>query len=168
MDAKEYRTVDKSGWDKGPWQHEPDKIQFADEATGLPCLIVRNPHGGHLCGYVGVAAGHPAFGVDFEDVRRAVPDEDGDERIDVHGGLTFSDRCQPTDDESHGICHVPGDGEPDHVWWLGFDCAHSGDKSPGYDARRPPLSLGGQTYKTVAYVKNQCARLAHQLAERAP
>lgn len=33
----------------------------------------------------------------------------------VHGGLTYSDRCH--DD----ICHVPAPGEPDDVWWFGFD-----------------------------------------------
>lgn len=61
METIEYRTVDKSKWGDGPWQDEPDKKQWRDPETGLPCLIVRGP-GGALCGYVGVPANSPAFG----------------------------------------------------------------------------------------------------------
>ena len=57
METIEYRTMDKSVWGPGPWQNEPDKRQWQDEATGLPCLIVRNSMGA-LCGYVGVSEGH--------------------------------------------------------------------------------------------------------------
>lgn len=56
METIEYRTADKSQWGEGPWTAEPDKRQWRDEATGLPCLIVRGPHGA-FCGYVGVAGG---------------------------------------------------------------------------------------------------------------
>ena len=49
MQRIEYRTIDKSQWGEGPWQDEPDKIQWQDEETGLPCLIVRG-HMGFLCG----------------------------------------------------------------------------------------------------------------------
>ncbi|MFC4275540.1 hypothetical protein [Achromobacter aloeverae] len=151
MEYREYRTKDKSEWGDGPWQQEPDKIQFTDEATGLPCLIVRGPSGA-LCGYVGIAKGHQ----DFEKHYDAVP-------VECHWGLTFSDFCAETGDESKHICHRPEPGEPDHVWWLGFDCAHSGDHCPKYD--RDLQTLG--TYRTVAYVKRQIASIASQLAERA-
>lgn len=54
MERIEYRgVVDKSGWARGVWDSEPDKIQWQDAETGLPCLIVRGPVGA-LCGYVGV------------------------------------------------------------------------------------------------------------------
>lgn len=148
MQTKEYTTLDRSRWGSGPWDNESDKIQFPDPKTGLPCLIVRQ-EGGHLCGYVGVTEGHPAFGVNYNSV-------DGD--ISVHGGLTFSDKCQP-DSEHDGICHVPGDGESDNVWWFGFDCIHGGDLSPSM--RR---FNGGGVYRTVEYVKANCAELAEQLA----
>ena len=42
METKEYRFVDKSDWDRGPWDDEPDKVQWQDVATGLPCIAVRN------------------------------------------------------------------------------------------------------------------------------
>ena len=66
MERIEYRdVVDKSQWGDGPWQSEPDKIQWQDAATGLPCLIVRGPVGA-LCGYVGVPKTHPAYGLHYD------------------------------------------------------------------------------------------------------
>ncbi|MCY4318339.1 MAG: hypothetical protein OXE76_03945 [Alphaproteobacteria bacterium] len=152
MERREYHTLDKSTWGEGPWMNEPDKIQWTDEATGLPCLILRADHPGTLCGYVGVAEGHPYFRVD----------DDSDvliDGIDVHGGLTFSGFCQASNDEAKGVCHAPGSGEPDRVWWLGFDCAHYLDKGP------TGLFLGhceGE-YRDIPYVKAEVEKLAAQL-----
>jgi len=156
MQKIEYRTIDKSEWLRGPWDDEPDKIQWPDEMTGLPCLIVRNRMG-VLCGYVGIAEDHPMFGKDYDDV---------DSRVDVHGGLSFSGMCQPGA-EDHGICHVPGDGEPDQVWWFGFDCAHYQDLIPSDAARSFERNVRiygyNRTYRNVAYVMAECASLAKQL-----
>lgn len=156
METIEYRTIDKSDWPAGPWNAEPDKKQFTDEATGLPCLIVRARHGA-LCGYVGVAEGHPYYRKDYSQL----PDSDDGQYISVHGGLTFANHCSHSSDESRGICHLPEPGEPDSVWWLGFDCAHSGDQCPAYD--REPI-LGYEVYRTLQYVEAECASLARQLA----
>ena len=82
MKTMQYTTVDKSTWGEGPWSDEPDKMQFVDRDTGLPCLIVRN-RVGSLCGYVGVPEGHPLFQHGY--------DENGG--IEVHGGLTFAGFC---------------------------------------------------------------------------
>lgn len=151
METKEWFTRDKTGWPRGPWDTEPDKIQWPDVETGLPCLIVRN-NVGALCGYVGSPAGHPWYGLDY-DAPEPYPD--------VHGGLTFADRCQDEAPEGHGICHIAGPGEPDDVWWLGFDTAHCGDHTP-------LLRLfPGDTYKNVEYVKDQCAQLAKAISAAA-
>lgn len=160
METIEKAFVDKSSFGPGPWEGEPDKIQFPDPATGLPCLIVRNKRFGHLCGYVGVSEGHPLFEKLYPEIY--------DENLEVHGGITFSEFCVP-DEKEHGICHTPGPGEPDKVWWFGFDCAHGCDISPGILASG---ILGGAlekfaSYKGIGYVKAQCARLAKQLKEKA-
>lgn len=184
MQTKEWTTTDKSDWGVGPWQSEPDKRQWVDEETGLPCLIVRNP-GGALCGYVGVSKGHPMFEKEYNE-RISVPDRnavaiganpnwialfseafhDDDGTVsaslffDVHGGLTFADHCCPhPTDEGRGICHVVEAGDDDNVWWLGFDCAHSGDLSPKYDGR----GRWGKEYRDIGYVTEQCQTLARQL-----
>lgn len=166
METKSWTTTDKSDWEDGPWQDEPDKIQWTDEATGLPCLAVRN-EGGAWCGYVGMTKGHPWYEANPFEI---------DLPHGVHGGLNFATFCQDTGDESQGICHIPGPGEPDHVYWLGFDCGHAWDKKPGNDAllrrvaphleeMRQELSVGilAETYRDLAYVQDQCRHLAHQI-----
>lgn len=129
----------------GPWQDEPDKVQWVDEATGLDCLIVRNPVMGNLCGYVGVPEGHPEFGKGYDDVP-----------VNVHGGLTYADGC------AGPICHEPLPGRPDTVWWLGFDCAHAFDLAPGMIKHAPELARLG-TYRTFDYVVSEVQSLARQL-----
>jgi hypothetical protein len=160
METKTFKTIDRAalGWPSGEWDSEPDKMQWPDEATGLPCLAVRHPRSGNWCGYVGVAEGHPLFGKDYDDAD-----------LEVHGGITFAEACRPGSDESTGICHTPAPGEPDHVWWLGFDCAHAWDHSPD-DVRRsaegyPWNLLSDSHYRTLAYVQNECRSLAQQLAQ---
>lgn len=225
METREYRTVDKSAWGPGPWQDEPDKRQWQDEATGLPCLIVRNPAGA-LCGYVGVSKEHPAFGLAADgtpheehraymdatrkQLRGAMYGKEGEEKhqaitdalndfpappekagnigaavadLNAHGGVNFANQCSPFGGEEDGICHVPGPGETDEVWWFGFDCSHAFDLSPGYEARtrdmlakihsslpRPALLDPGpykEVYRDFAYVVEECRQLAKQLAELA-
>lgn len=159
-------VVDKSEWERGPWDNEADKKQWQDEATKLPCLIVRGPHGA-LCGYVGVPTDHPWHGQDYDAVGKYLPkpeEYDPDWYPDVHGGLTFSGGCGHSADPAAGICHVPGEGEPDDVWWLGFDCAHFGDySSMSYPAsHRGRFPHQGDVYRDQAYVEQQCALLAAQ------
>ena len=89
----------------------------------------------------------------------------------MHGGLTYADSCQEGPEEAT-ICHIPGPGEPEPLWWLGFDCGHAWDISPAMDARMRDVEwdgfrMPGTTYKPVGYVKEECARLAQQAAEAA-
>ena len=158
------RVRDRATWPPGEWDNEPDLIEWRDADTGYPCLIVRGPVGS-LCGYVGVPEGHPAHGKNYNEV---------DGRVPAHGGLTYSDTCV-----GH-ICHVPQPGESDTVWWLGFDCAHSGDVSPGMirhyleSTRRMGLLEADakileeyhrrDEYRTVAYVQAECGALAAALS----
>lgn len=160
METIEYRNViNKTTWPRGPWDREPDKKQWRDETTGLPCLIVRGPSGA-LCGYVGVPSGHPWHGQDTDSVGTYMPKPDGHDEAwypDVHGGLTFSGACQHGDNPAEQICHIPGPGEPDDVWWLGFDCAHYRDFTPAYG------SIGrDDVYRTLGYVTAQVEKLAGQ------
>lgn len=153
MKTIEYRDViDKTTWGPGPWQDEPDKKQWQDEATGLPCLAVRNEWGGHWCGYVGVSEGHKLFKKHYDDAD-----------IEVHGGLTYSEFCAPGD-ECESVCHVPEPDETDHVWWLGFDCMHHMDCGPAHESRHPTPHTIPQVYRDLGYVEEQCRLLAKQLA----
>jgi hypothetical protein len=132
----------------GPWKDEPNKIQWVDDATKLPCLIVRGGSGA-LCGYAGVYSDHPFHKADYDSVD-----------VEVHGGLTFSNPCSHSEDESQGICHIPEPGTSDDVWWFGFDCAHYNDLSP---LMLRFSSYGGDVYRDVPYVAAQVTSLAAQL-----
>lgn len=147
-------VIDRSGWPTGLWDDEPqDKVQWTDQATGMPCLA-RRSRLGNWCGYVAVTSDHPAYGEDYHSVA-----------VDVHGGLTFAGPCQDGPD-AQTVCHIPEPGEPDDVWWLGFDCAHAYDLVPGIYAIRIDAGIpvwDGDVYRTLAYVQAECARLAAQL-----
>lgn len=167
------RHEDRARWGDGPWTDEPDKISWTDEATGRPCLIVRGPVGA-LCGYVAVDPGHPLHGADYsppfdlENDRNAMDRWEAEHgEIEVHGGLTYAAGCAHSDDEAEGICHVPEPGQPDDVWWFGFDCSHYRDLSPGIALHGP--AFAGDIYRSVGYVVGQVKSLARQLAaESAP
>ena len=52
--------IDRSDWLPGPWDDEPDRVEWRDEATGLPCLLRRgSPFIGVWCGYVALPPDHP-------------------------------------------------------------------------------------------------------------
>jgi hypothetical protein len=170
MSERSYTSMDKTDWGGGPWNDEPDKLQWIDDATGLDCLIVRNRLGA-LCGYVGVPSEHPWHGVGYSDSPSGkggfYADDCPETVVNVHGGLTFSDKCDQDAPEDSGICHVPGPGRPADVWWFGFDCAHSGDIVPGMIACERKMGFSpppdGGVYKTVDYVRAEVANLARQL-----
>lgn len=170
MGERIYRTIDKSAWGAGPWQHEPDKVQWVDQASGLDCLAVRQASHGGWCGYVGVPEGHPLFGIGYGECTVNCGEDwcghDPETLFAVHGGITYSDLCQEDADEATAICHLPFPGRPERVWWLGFDTAHSGDYSPGYGWRYAGLDSG--VYRDLDYVRSECARLAEQIADYAP
>lgn len=161
----------------GPWTSEPDKVQWIDDATGLDCLIVRGPMGA-LCGYVGIAPDHPWHGKSYssclaDDCTNEYCYEHSPEAlVRVHGGLTYSDACSESVDPARGICHVPAPGRPHDVWWFGFDCGHSYDltlydvvKAEQEQHRYPWAVDPKANYRSVEYVKAECADLARQLAE---
>lgn len=144
-------------WGAGPWVTEPDEVMF--ESSGLTCWMRRHPNLGSWCGYVGVPRSHPLHGLHYDDALL-----DGIES--PHGGLTFSDDWL--------------DSEAD-LWWFGFDCGHSGDRSPGLEAmirrvRDPEFAefeaheeesgvhrRWRETYRDLNYVYGECERLAEQL-----
>lgn len=160
--------VDRTGWPPGPWDGEPDRIEWRHQ--GLACLVTRNPQLGNLCGYVAIPPGHP-----WHD---GVPDE---VELRAHGGVNYGERgCAGL------VCHKPQPGESDDVFWIGFDCGHAWDMQPGMEAMVGPRMVGGDaawallrrskrkkgesllglggTYKPVPYVEAEVNKLADQVA----
>ena len=50
-------AIDKSTWGPGPWQDEPDRVEW--EYAGFRCLVKRHPRFGNFCGYIALPAQHP-------------------------------------------------------------------------------------------------------------
>lgn len=151
MSKMNERVYDKSTWGPGPWQAEPDLVEFRH--LGLPCVIRRHDSFGNFCGYVGVPPTHPDHGKGYDAVE-----------VEVHGGLTFAEEC------SDVACHIPAPGEPDDFYWFGFDCGHVFDLAPGLKALTRRVMGGGdlgEVYRDLAYVRHETEHLAEQLAERA-
>ena len=123
---------------KQPWENEPDRLEGC--YRGYRWLIVRVPGLGHLCGYVGIPAGHRLFGVDRDN---AAMD------FNCHGGITWS---------SGGDDH-----RPDNYWWIGFDCGHHGDLSPMAAKFLKPYN---EEYRTIQYVEHEIRSLIDQIVKR--
>lgn len=140
--------IPKSEWGPGPWQEEPDRLEF--EYKGFHCLARRAEVSGAWCGYVAVPPGHPWFEKNYDEVE-----------VYVHWGLTYAGHCNGP------ICHLPKPGEPDNVWWLGFDCAHCDDLMPGMNAqlrRHGGAGFDWGVYRDLDYVRNEIKKLADQIA----
>lgn len=144
----ECKHHDRTGWPSGEWDSEPDRLEF--EHAGLNCVIHRGGSGA-LCGYVGIPKSHPMHGKDYDAVHSEMPD------LEVHGGLTYANECQGA------VCHVPKEVEDESLWWLGFDCAHSGDVCPAHLRFHGRMS-DYERYKNVDYVRKETECLAEQLA----
>lgn len=155
------------------WEKEPNEIDFVDDKTGYACAMRRNG-GGAWCGYIGLPESHPLHGKKYNDdvfvsdglLEREIDiDEIGvmnifcaagksdDGGISLcllircHGGLTYSGKAW-WDEESP-------------LWWLGFDCSHSGDLSPKHEEFG--RSLGG-VYRNAGYVRECIAKACGDIA----
>src|SRR3990170_1427740 len=167
------------------WETEPDQEEFVH--AELPCLILRTPLR-HLCGYVGVPPSHPMYQRKYDDINVAVH---GGLTFSHLGGFreiyrepAYKPSIDPPDApigspemllwmeeagnylrESTVIERLepdPDDKWPEGFWWVGFDCAHSGDYIPlGIP------SIPG-TYRNWAWVKAKTQWLAEQLAAMMP
>lgn len=137
------RTIDRTGWPRGPWDDEDDLIGPLDLEGGMVGIGQRGGHGA-WCGYVILPAGHVLDSAEYWDV-------DCDQ-VYPHGGLTFADRCTATG--SLGLVRPDAIGR----WAFGFDCAHYNDMLPC----RERFSQG-TVYMTKAMCELEIRRLAEEL-----
>ena len=84
----------------------------------------------HRCGYVAVPKDNPAYNKNYDDVS-----------VDVHGGLTYGSL-------------------EENEFWLGFDCAHAGDRTLGSMLH----TEWNEHFWTTDEVVEETNRLAEQLA----
>lgn len=180
----EKKFADRSSWGSGPWDSEPDKLQW-ETRSGLTGLLHRNSFGA-WCGYVAIERNHPLFEVHYTqstEVLRERMNERMEEEVgecppfgvmiramfggemeptpeiafNVHGGITFASESHIRKDDGSGIYLEDDDRE---VWFFGFDCSHAGDLSPGM---RKYHLIGDEVYRDMAYAAEQVESLAEQI-----
>lgn len=157
------------------WEAEPDRDEF--ESSGLPCLLLREPHTGAWCGFVAVPLDHPLHGkrgdvlvkapasfagrtldpyrIARADLRSDLPAivQAGDvlplsALLPVHGGIWSTDVMA---------------GDPPR-WRFGFRCSHATDYLPrdiNVDVLRTTTA---DDYRSHDYAKAEVIDLAAQLA----
>lgn len=144
-----------TGWrgraSPGPWFSEPDWAAWNDDYSGYDCAVQRN-RSGSWCGYVFIPHGHPV-----DQPRKQNPSDDDDLSfggdltygdpvwLDCHGGVTW-----------HGSMDIPEANLSGTA--VGFDCSHSGDRSP-------TEAWSGGTYCDLPYVTEEVTALASQISE---
>lgn len=135
---------------KKQWENEFNRYHINDDVTGYEMFIYRHSTMKHLCGYVKLPESHPLFGINHMD-------SDVYDKIDVHGGVTFT----YTLNTGHNL-----DEHHDTDFLVGFDCAHAGDLIPSMseELRKDKLEVcGDEEYRNINYVINQSIKLAKQL-----
>lgn len=134
-------------------------------------LFVNNSH---HCGYVAVPKGHILYGKDYDDVipelqllmseTRNLPIKNSPINVflasgcaevqqlqmrmafRVHGGVTYA----------RGELAETNDSD---LWWIGFDCAHAGDKT-----KHSPSRYRDNVFRDIDYVATECESLANQIS----
>ncbi len=144
------RTLDKTAWGLGPWEDEPDLVAW--RYKGVPCLILRTPHTGSLCGYAAVTPRHRYYRCNWDHPN-----------IECHGGLTYSGEISEADGAP-----------PGELWWFGFDTSHAYDYMPAMMGSSLPRARGLEiagiagdrdVYRTLAYVRGEVESIARRLSE---
>lgn len=103
-----------------------EKVWTTPEDFKSAVIFVDNSH---RCGYVGFDKNHWVYGANYNCFIWSVP---------VHGELTFSGELSELDE---------------NLWWLGFDCAHSGDKT----------RWNGGIERTLEFCIKECEDLSAQI-----
>lgn len=150
------KLIDKSEWGEGPWQDEPDELNY--EERGFRCLLIRSVFGAWVA-YVEIPKDHPWY----------MNEDTPIYSIDVHGGVSYY-----------------GNNYHDTPWLIGFDCNHFTDYMPGRETemRRDPELYRmhkkiesfrrkafsnpealQRTYKDIEFVKEQISHMIDQLLE---
>lgn len=153
--------IGRSGWPSGPWDSEPDKIQWTDDLTGMPCLLARAARG-QWCGYVAVPPEHPLYGRAAHELPMMA----------VHWGeITFAAQPGLTACIDHDGLDLPADewlvGQPSGVelpWMIGFNAAHAGDRFPSDPHTGQWYRHDDSEYRRATYMAVNVSSLAIQLS----
>lgn len=153
-------------WPDGPWNKEPDRVQFEHE--GLPCLLIRNELGA-WCGYVGVYIDSPLFGIcDSEielpshcEVNSFESSVEREDKLWLELPLPEDVPIDVNNIEEAIDNHVR---VPLRVWFFGFDCCHYRDLVPGMGVLTKGIDKHMRgVYRDYKYVVQVCKDMAEAI-----
>jgi hypothetical protein len=114
----------------------------------------------HLCGYVSIKEMHPAYGIHDRNMNEIGIN------ITCHGGITFGELVSQSYMTNPITTFIEEYDEPEPVlmsWWMGFDCAHSGDFAPNGIAAIDCFRGAYCQYRNMDYVFNEIKSIIDQL-----
>jgi len=123
-----------------PWEYEPDLYEWTHK--GIECVARRNMTHGAWCGYVDVPR-------EVWSIFKADDDHSLDDRIDVHGGVTYSENSLDKD-----------------AFRIGFDCAHGEDYLPKISNLTRDIMYHKDerpTYRDLPFVIAECESMVDQI-----
>jgi hypothetical protein len=130
-----------------PWEYEPDLYEWTHR--GIECVARRNLTHGAWCGYVDVPR-------EVWSVFKVDDDHSLDDRINVHGGVTYAENSLDKD-----------------AFRVGFDCAHGGDLMPKVTASLRGYSFAARdedtpitiydVYRDLPFVIAECESMVDQI-----
>ena len=134
---------------------------------------------GHRCGYVSLPKGHPLYGVSYSEQLPITLKRIGKESVGKRGVIPIlcSSGLKPDDRinmellfDVHGSITFSGKLKDFYGYWIGFDCAHSGDAKDfslmSKEMRKSYENwpdLVGDVVRTTDYVEQECKNLIDQV-----
>jgi len=156
------------------------KIEVEKKYRGFDYLVL-GLNMGHRCGYIRIPSGHSLYGLDYSEQIPIKFKKISKERIGKRGVIPIfcAGRLKPNDNISmdllfnvHGGITFSGkEIAGKKGWWIGFDCAHSGDskdislmdKKHREIEEKFHLSFPGGVVRTTKYVESECKNLIDQI-----
>ena len=116
---------------------------YLKEYKGYTFVVYQHQSIGHLNGYV-----------ELKPIDEELLDQNQINSLDCHGGITYQgtlDWIFPTSTD----------------FYIGFDCAHWGDKTPFADAMLPGLfaASSDEVWRDESFVEENCKSLIDQIIE---
>lgn len=128
-----------------PWKDESDFAYYTDKNTGLDYFISRHPIFNVLCGYLIL--------------------EESD--VELFPYEMINNECTEIfelDKPISIIRYESGFFSNSPKCCISFHCGHLGDAVP-YTEHRLNYKFGGEIYRDIKYVQNECKKLAAQVAD---
>lgn len=135
-------------------KEEGNRYEF--NYRGYNCLIIRHKTMLYLCGFVAVNEDSIFFGSDPLNLD-----------FKVHGSVTVGFPGLDNNWKEDLYYKPLTDETGKSLWWLGFDCGHTGDLTPIDLLLDSVLDMNdNRTYKNLEYVENELKYLVDQIIER--